>query len=227
MPDPELVGLLAHDVDSLASRRRRPARPAAGRTGGRTGPSEWSRSSAGFPSAIMRLRRGVEHDAAVGDRVDALELVRHDHERDAEAPRELADRLVEAGRGDRVQARRGLVQEEDPRVEGHRPGDRPPVSACRRTAPTASGARGREQPDLVELRRATRSFSLGAEVGELVERQAHVLEHVIEPKSAPLWYITPNLRRSAQTVLPLARRRCPRRRRGCAPRPADRGRSWP
>src|SRR5204862_7377066 len=55
---------------------------------------------------------GVEEDAVVGDREDARELVRHDDHRRTEAVPELQDQIVEAAGADRVEPRRGLVEEQ-------------------------------------------------------------------------------------------------------------------
>ena len=62
----------------------------------------------------------VEHDHAVGNRIDAGELVGHDHEGDVQALGQPQDELVEFGGGDRIQPRRRLVQEQDHRIERHR-----------------------------------------------------------------------------------------------------------
>ena len=91
-----------------------------------------------LPAGDHRPGLSVEHDTTVGDGVDALQLVRHDDERDAEASRQLADQLIQPRGGDRIQARRGLVQEEDRRGPAPSRGRFPPASACRPRARTAS-----------------------------------------------------------------------------------------
>ena len=149
-----------------------------------------------------RLRPGVEHDAAVGDGVDALELVCHDDERDAEASRELTDRLVEAGRGDRIQAGRRLVQEEDPGIQRHGPGDaRALLHSPREGGRLLRG--GREQADLVELGRGDEILLLGAEVRELVEREADVLEHGHRAEERAALVHHAELAQQAESVLAL------------------------
>src|SRR5438552_3178108 len=70
------------------------------------------------------LRPLVEHDDAIGDRVDAGELVRDDDEGDVQAAGQPPDQGIELRRSDRIQARRRLVQEQDSRIERHRPRDR-------------------------------------------------------------------------------------------------------
>src|SRR5882762_8860457 len=67
-----------------------------------------------------RAALGVEEDAIVGDREDARQLVRHHDDRRPEAVPELEDELVQAPRADRVEARRGLVEEQHLGVERDR-----------------------------------------------------------------------------------------------------------
>ena len=197
----EVVGLLAH---RSRMRRARPLRPRGGRTGAPTGRSLSSRSTRGSPSAMMPLRALVEHDHAVGDREDARELVRDDHERDAEVVGQPPDQRVELGRGDRVEPGRRLVEEQDRRVERHRARDR-------RALLHAAGDLGRQvagellEPDELELHPRDQVDRVGGR-GRCIPRAAGVTfsSSVIEPNSAPDWYITPILRRIARRASPSA-----------------------
>src|SRR5262249_42589419 len=67
-----------------------------------------------------RLAPAVQKHRVVCDGEDAGELVRHDHDGGAEAVAEIEDQLVQPPRADRVEPRRGLVEEEDVGVERHR-----------------------------------------------------------------------------------------------------------
>src|SRR4051812_25299707 len=80
------------------------------------------RPRAGGPSALA-----VEEDAVVTHLEDAVELVGDQHHGGPEASAELEDQIVEAAGADGVQSRRGLVQEEDLRIEGDGPGDPRPL----------------------------------------------------------------------------------------------------
>src|SRR6267142_3917726 len=66
-----------------------------------------------------RLALAVEEHRVVCDGEDARQLVRHDHDGGAEAVAEIEDQVVEAPRAQRVEPRRGLVEEEDVGVERH------------------------------------------------------------------------------------------------------------
>src|SRR5207244_1543920 len=66
-------------------------------------------------------RPTVQHDAVSHDRKDAPQLVRDDDRRHAEAGVQGRDEVVELGGGHRIEAGRGLVEEEEGRVECQRP----------------------------------------------------------------------------------------------------------
>src|SRR5262245_41366409 len=70
------------------------------------------------------LRRLVEHDAAVGDREDARQLVRDHDEGDTQAVAQAQNELVELRRCDRIEPSGGFVEEDDVRIERHRARDR-------------------------------------------------------------------------------------------------------
>ena len=78
-------------------------------------------------------------------------------------------------------------------------------------------ARGRQEAHLVQLRRRDEVLLLGAEVGELVERQPDVLEDGHRAEERPALVHHAELPQEPQAVLALGRRRCPRRRRGPGP----------
>src|SRR5215813_7516198 len=122
-----------------------------------------------------RLPARVEHDAAVRDGVNARKLVRDDHERDAEAPRERADRRVEPRGGDRVEAGRRLVEKEDARVERESARDRRPLLHAAGELGGHPDRRG-QKVHLVELRHGDEVPFLPGQLRELVERQADVFE---------------------------------------------------
>src|ERR1043166_8965982 len=61
----------------------------------------------------------VEDDAPLDDLEDALELVGHDHHRQTEPLAQGEHQLVELHRAHRVEAGRGLVEEEQRWLEGH------------------------------------------------------------------------------------------------------------
>src|SRR5262245_41257433 len=65
----------------------------------------------------------VDHDAVPGDREDARQLVADEDRRHAQAPIQDQDQLVELDRADGVEAGRGLVEEEERRIERQRAGD--------------------------------------------------------------------------------------------------------
>src|SRR5438874_6189959 len=77
----------------------------------------------GLSACDDAARRAVDHDAVSHDGEDAPQLVRDDDGRHAEATVQGCDQVVELGRGHRVKAGRGLVEEEQRRVERERPRD--------------------------------------------------------------------------------------------------------
>ena len=62
----------------------------------------------------------VEKHRVRADGEDARQLVRDHHHRRAEAVAQLEDQIVEPPRADRIQAGRGLVEEEDVGIERYR-----------------------------------------------------------------------------------------------------------
>src|SRR6185436_5291783 len=74
----------------------------------------------------------AQHHGAVGDRADALELVRHHDERDPERRAEREQRLVDRGRDDRIEARRRLVDEHQLGIEDRRARERDPLALAAR-----------------------------------------------------------------------------------------------
>src|SRR5207244_6561111 len=68
-------------------------------------------------------RPAVQHDAVLDDREDAPQLVRDDDRRHAEAGIQGRDEVVELRGGDGIEAGRGLVQEQQRRVERQRTRD--------------------------------------------------------------------------------------------------------
>src|SRR4029079_11835184 len=58
-----------------------------------------------------------KHRDAPADREQRRQVVRDDHDRDAETLVQLSDQRIDAARGDRVEVRRRLVEKEDSRIE--------------------------------------------------------------------------------------------------------------
>ena len=152
-------------------------------------------------------RAGVEHDRPVGDREDALQLVRHDHEGEAE-----------------VLAQRRIVWSRLAEVIGSRPADGSSrsqdvgPSAIARAMParfsmppeSSAGMRPRHGPSRpgAAACRAVRFFSASAESVYSSSGKRMFSSTVSEPNSAPLWYITPSLRCRLRRVLPRGASRC-------------------
>ena len=111
----EVVGLEAH----RASVRRRPVSASRRKNARTRGSVVSSRKRRGSPSAMMPFALRSQQDHAVHGDEHAAEVVRHDHERDAEVLGQPADRRVERRGGDRIETRGGFVEEEDRRVERH------------------------------------------------------------------------------------------------------------
>jgi hypothetical protein len=113
------------------------------------------------------LRLLVEHDAALGDLEDAVELVGDEDHREPEPLVQSEDQLGRARPSSRDPSpRRRLVEEDEPRLERHGPRDRRPLLHAAR------------------------------DLGRVVVVEAHSLSAratfsptVIEPKSAPDWNI--------------------------------------
>src|SRR5450755_2126445 len=81
-----------------------------------------SRSSSGRPI----VRKVVFRMATRSQSLRLLEPVRAEEDRDAVLT-EVVDQLVDAAGGDRIQARRRLVEEQHPRVAEQRPGQGDPL----------------------------------------------------------------------------------------------------
>ena len=92
-----------------------------------SGPSLSSRSRRGSPRGDHALCAPVEHEATVGNGQDRRQFMRHHHEGQAEIAPQVEDQPVEPGRGDRIEPGRGLVEQQQRRVERQRPGDRRPL----------------------------------------------------------------------------------------------------
>ena len=65
-----------------------------------------------------------QHRDAAADRVQAVEIVRHHEDAQAERALQGADQLVEFGGADRVEARSRLVEKNDVGIERQRAGER-------------------------------------------------------------------------------------------------------
>ncbi len=142
----------------------------------------------------------VEHDHPVGDIVDAGQLMGDDDEGDPQAAGQLQDKLVEFGRGDRVQPGRRLVEKEDLRIEGHRPGDpRPLLHPAAELAGQVIGIAA--QPDQAQLHHGDQFAGGRRQMGQLLHGEADVLQqgHRAEQRPALVGDADP-----AQDLLPLA-----------------------
>ena len=119
-------------------------------------------------------RLGVEEHGRVGDGEDAGELVRHHDHRRPETRAELEDQVIEAPGADGIEAGGGLVEEEDVRIERHRPRHAGPLEH-----PAADLGRVElleaRQADERELQRDDLPDLLRGELGEGLERQRHIL----------------------------------------------------
>jgi hypothetical protein len=69
----------------------------------------------------------VQHRQAIGDPLGALHGVRHDQHRHAEGTLQEQNQLVDAGRDDRIEPRRRLVEHENLGIERHGARDRRPL----------------------------------------------------------------------------------------------------
>src|SRR5512138_258657 len=116
----------------------------------------------------------IQEHRIVADGEDARQLVSDDHDRAAETLPELEDQVVEAPGADRVEPGGRLVQEEDIRVEGHRP-----RQSCPFLHPAAElgGIEVLEagQPDERQLQAGHLAALADREVRELRQGQLHVL----------------------------------------------------
>ncbi len=102
--------------------------------------------------------------------------MRHDHEGNPQVPRQVQDQLIELGRGNRIEAGRGLVQEQDLGVQRQRPGDGRPLAH----APAELGGhlvRGFLQAHGFELRLSNHLNRLFGQVRELLQDQRDVRPH--------------------------------------------------
>ena len=97
----------------------------------------------------------------------------HDHKRHPQRVSQPDDGLVQFRRGDRIQARGGLVQEQDLWIQGHRPRDR---GSFLHSATDVRGQELLEALELDQLELAARDpvHRLVRQVSELLQRQAHV-----------------------------------------------------
>ena len=123
-----------------------------------------------------RARLGVQEDAVVADGEQARQLVADHDDGGAEAVPQLQDQVVQPLRGDRVQPRRGLVEEQDVGVERERAGEAGALAHAAgefRGHPPAGGA----EPDQGELQPHQRGDRAGVEAREHLQRQGHVLGH--------------------------------------------------
>ena len=120
-------------------------------------------------------------------KIEARSCADH-HDRGPEVLVDLEDQLVEPAGRDRIQPRRRLVEEQEIRIERHRPRQpRPLLHAAGELVGVqvleAGEAHQRElEPDQLDLR---------AERGELLERRATFSATVKLLQSAPNWNSTP------------------------------------
>ena len=101
--------------------------------------------------------------------------MRHHDERGAEVLAQIEDQPVQSGRRDRVEPGRGFVEQQQRRIERHRPRD---AGAPRHAAGDLRRHQrgGVAQADQAELHPRHRFAALGRQVGEHLERQHDVLE---------------------------------------------------
>jgi len=135
-------------------------------------PGELARAAMGDrPLAV-----GVEEDAVVGDREQARQLMAHEHHRRAGAMPDVVDQVVEPSRGDRVQAGRGLVVEQERWLGRDRTGQ---AGALLHAAAQRRRIEVRELAQLDPFEHLARFgvALLRIEPGLAGERQADVLEH--------------------------------------------------
>ena len=99
---------------------------------------------------------------------------------------------------------RGLVEKEDAGIERHRPGDpRALLHAAGQRRRLLRGGGQQARPGSASPPRRASFSSAPRSVNSSSGRQTFS-STVIEPKSAPLWYMTPNLRSSRRRSSPSA-----------------------
>jgi hypothetical protein len=165
-------------------------------------------------------RLAVEQDHAIHRDEDAAEIVGHDDERDVEVLRQPADRGVERRRGDGIETRRRLVQEQDRRVERHRSRDAGALlHAARELRRHVPGER--LQTDELELHPGDEVDRVVRKVRVHLERQPHVLEqrHRAEQRAGLVHHAESALNPLELALAP--RSRCRRRRCRRGPRAED------
>src|SRR5947199_3536505 len=129
-------------------------------------------------------RSAVQQDAVSDDREDAPQLVRDHDRRHAEADIQGRDEIVEFGGGDRIEARRPLVEEQQRGVEGERAGDPSallhPARDLRRKVVLET-----LESHQTELRADDRVDRVAVELGPLREREGDILRerHRAEERS--------------------------------------------
>src|ERR1035437_9518523 len=116
----------------------------------------------------------VEEERAIGDPVDAGQVVAHHDDRGAKTRLDLEDQVVEPACADGIQAGRRLVEEQQLRIERDRPGQRRPCAH-----PAADRVRVEvlepAQADQRELELDYIADGVGAQRREFRQRQRHVL----------------------------------------------------
>src|SRR5260221_3532113 len=118
-----------------------------------------------------------QHGDALADGEERGEVVRDDDDGDAEAGVQPRDELVDAARGEGIEVRGRLVEEEDARVERQRARERRALHhAAGKLVGKLDAAFGRHAREL-ELHRRDRLALLGSEAGVLSQRQDRVLRH--------------------------------------------------
>jgi len=121
-------------------------------------------------------RCGVQHDGSIGDGKYALQFVSYHHEGEPKVVPQAENGSVQICRGDGVEARRGLIEHQDVRAQGHGTGDACPLQHPARELRGHKGLRIGHL-DLVQEQPSRQILFFESDVGELIEGEAHVLQH--------------------------------------------------
>ena len=123
-----------------------------------------------------------ENGDTVADRMQAVQIVGDHEDRQSQRRAQSQDQLVERRRADRIEAGRGLVEEQDLGIERERAGQ---SGALTHPAGELSGILGRGihgQADHTELQRRDLVDQTARQVGVFAERYLDVLGHGEEAK---------------------------------------------
>src|SRR5215469_11102231 len=116
----------------------------------------------------------IDHDDLIGDRIDTAELMRDDHNSDAESRAQVKNEVIESAGGYRIEAGRGLIEEQHLPIERERAGK---AGAFFHSAADFRRQQARRvlEPDHRELHPRDHGGDLGREAAMLDQWQRDVL----------------------------------------------------